>query len=163
MSCRVKKMRVFSNGKSRRKQHKTMNNLDKYVVGYRADHQVASGTIIGLKEFRTQPQIRRQRRAICIKYHLCAPVLKFLVVLPKHCVSVPACVQILSRFCQSGVCSSFASISLLEQSSTGSLAGWLASQERKQSLSNSRWRTACAYTAEAHTYTHTQTPIYKDT
>lgn len=51
----------------------------------------------------------------------------------------------------SGVCGSLAPISPLEQSRTGRLAGWLAAQERKRSLSNSRWRTACAYSAETHT------------
>lgn len=52
----------------------------------------------------------------------------------------------------SGVCGSLAPISPPERSGTGRLAGWLAAQERKQFLSNSRWRTACAYTAETHTY-----------
>jgi len=46
----------------------------------------------------------------------------------------------------SGVCGQLAPISPLKQSSTGRLAA----QERKQSLSNSRWRTACAFTAETH-------------
>lgn len=53
----------------------------------------------------------------------------------------------------SGVCGSLAPISPLEQSGTGRLAA----QERKQSLSNNRWRTACAYTAETHIQAGTHT------
>lgn len=53
----------------------------------------------------------------------------------------------------SGVCGSLAPISPLEQSGTGRLAA----QERKQPLSNSRWRTACAYTAETHIHAGTHT------
>ena len=60
----------------------------------------------------------------------------------------------------SGVCGSLVPISALERSGTGRLAGWLAAQERKQSLSNSRWRTACAYTAETHTYTEACSPTH---
>ncbi len=76
------------------------------------------------------------------------------------CVAKSLSVQLCLHVCVSypgflsGVCGSLAPISPLEQSGTGRLAGLLAAQERKQSLSNSRWRTACAYTAE--TYTHTQ-------
>lgn len=34
----------------------------------------------------------------------------------------------------------------------GRPAGWLTTQERKRPLSNSRWRPACAYTAETHSH-----------
>lgn len=57
----------------------------------------------------------------------------------------------------SGVCGGLAPVSPLEQSGTGRPAGWLAAQERKRPLSNSRWRTACAYTAETHRPAHRQT------
>lgn len=67
-------------------------------------------------------------------------------------LSVPICLNVSYPGFLSGVRGSLVPISALEQSSTGRLAGWLAAQERKQSLSNSRWRTACAYTAETHTY-----------
>lgn len=71
----------------------------------------------------------------CLPFQLCMCMYMCM------CVSYPVCL--------SGVCGRLASISLL-QSSTGKQAGWLAAQERKQSLSNNRWRTACAYTAETH-------------
>lgn len=84
---------------------------------------------------------------------LCVFVLKraaCVVVRP----AASACVRILSRVFVGSVGADSLPFPLLERSGTGRLAGWLAAQERKQSLSNSRWSPACAYTAETHTRRH---------
>lgn len=79
---------------------------------------------------------------------------------PSHCLFQTLCVYVSYPGFKSGVCGSFAPISPLEQSGTGRLASWLAAQERKRSLSNSRWRTACAYTAEKHAHTCMQADVH---
>lgn len=107
-----------------------------------------NNTVKGRKEDKPEMGGRRERERIerlstCVFVVQCVVKSSLCFQLQMHVhVSYPASLQ--------RVCVSLAPVSSLEQSSTGRPAGWLAAQERKQSLSNSRWRTACAYTAETH-------------
>lgn len=95
---------------------------------------------------------RIERLSACVFVVQCVVKSSLCFQLRRHVyVSYPACLL--------RVCVSLAPVSSLEQSSTGRPAGWLAAQERKQSLSNSRWRTACAYTAETHISTDMHTHV----
>lgn len=73
-----------------------------------------------------------------------------------HCLSdcVCMCMYLIQGFCQERVVVLLPFPLWIRAVQEGWLAGWLAAKERKQSLSNSRWRTACAYTAETYTHSH---------
>ena len=98
----------------------------------------------------------RERRGDC--ECVCVEMCGQVIVCPTVCVCVCvcACVRILSRgfFCQECVAVLLPLPLWSRAVQEGRLAGWLTAQERKRSLSNGRWRTACAYTAE-NTHTHT--------